>query len=165
VIRVGFELDGERVAATARPDTPLRDLLREQVGKTGVKVGCESGRCGACTVLLDGEPVKSCLVPAPKVEGRSVTTVHGLGGEGELTPVQKAFVDHFATQCGYCTPGFVVAATAFVTDAEDPSREEVEEALEGNVCRCTGYEKIVDAVAAVTDGEGDGDDDRDVPDS
>jgi len=148
VIRVGFELDGEAVTATARPDTPLRDLLRDTFEKTGVKVGCESGRCGVCTVLLDDEPVKSCLVPAPKVEGRSVTTVHGLGGDGELTPVQEAFVEHFATQCGYCTPGFVVTATDFVATAEDPSRGEIEAALEGNVCRCTGYERIVDAVAA-----------------
>lgn len=148
-VRVSFELDGEQVAATTRPDTPLRELLRAEFEKTGVKVGCESGRCGVCTVLLDGDPVKSCLVPAPKVEGRAVTTVHGLGGDEELTPVQDVFVEQFATQCGYCTPGFVVAATAFVTDAENPSRGEIESALKGNVCRCTGYERIVDAVEAV----------------
>lgn len=145
---IAFELDGQPVEATARLDQPLRDLLREELGETAVKAGCESGRCGVCTVLLDGEPVKSCLVVAAKADGSSVTTARGVGETDEGAALREAFADNWAVQCGYCTPGFLVTATAFLADTPDPDRDEVEAALEGNVCRCTGYRKLLDAVVA-----------------
>lgn len=148
-MKVSFELNGEPVAADVRPDAPLREVLRDEFGLTGVKVGCLSGRCGVCTVHLDGRAVKSCLVMAGKADGREVTTVAGLADDGDLHDVQRAFADGFAAQCGYCTPGFVMAAAEYLDDDPDPDRDAIRHALKGNVCRCTGYTKIVDAVEAV----------------
>jgi aerobic-type carbon monoxide dehydrogenase small subunit (CoxS/CutS family) len=149
-MHIEFELDGEPVEAEVDPDTPLRDVLREEFDKTGVKVGCLSGRCGVCTVHLEDTAVKSCLVMAPKADGKSVTTISGLAdGEDGLHEVQEAFVDHFASQCGYCTPGFVMSAVDYLEDDPDGDRDDVRAALKGNVCRCTGYEKILDAVEDV----------------
>lgn len=147
-MNVEFELNGETVTADVRPNQPLRDVLRSEFGLTGVKVGCLSGRCGVCSILLDGSVVKSCLVMAPKVDGRSVTTIEGLADGDNLHPVQEAFRDSFALQCGYCTPGFIMATVDYVSTAPGPSpeRDEVKSAIKGNVCRCTGYEKIIDAV-------------------
>lgn len=154
---IEFELNGTAVAVDANPARPLRDVLREELGKTEVKSGCQSGACGVCTVHVDGKAVKSCLLLAGKVDGASVTTIDGLAGEdGSLHAVQQAFHEHFASQCGYCTPGFIMAAAAFVetmADEEPVDRETIRAELKGNLCRCTGYEKIVDAVEACLDSE------------
>ena len=120
---------------------------------TGTHLGCEHGVCGACTVLVDGEPRRSCLVPLAAVDGMSVTTVEGLGGEGVLAPIQAAFHEKYAAQCGFCTSGFQMAAQALVDRADKPSRREIVEELSGHICRCTGYVKIVDAVLTAARGE------------
>ncbi|MGI5486963.1 (2Fe-2S)-binding protein [Microtetraspora malaysiensis] len=124
----------------------LSDFLRHDLGLTGTHVGCEHGVCGACTVLLDGEPVRSCLTFAVTVDGHEVTTVEGLAGDGELSPVQRAFTECHGLQCGFCTPGFLCAVTAFLRDNPAPTEEEVLEAVSGNLCRCTGYQNIVKSV-------------------
>lgn len=147
-MNVSFKLDGEERTVEVQPDTPLREMLRKECDRKSVKTGCDSGRCGSCTVLLDGDAVKSCLVLAPQVDGRSVTTVDGLAEGSAGRRVQDAFEEHFAIQCGYCTPGFVLSALSVLEDHPDADREELRSALEGNVCRCTGYEKILDAVEA-----------------
>jgi len=131
----------------------LLDLLREQLNLTGTKRGCDLGTCGCCTVLLDGRPTLSCLTLAPLVDGREVTTIEGLSPPNGLSPVQRAFVEHGATQCGFCTPGFVVTATALLRDVPHPTREQIERAISGNLCRCTGYTKIVEAIAAAAGGK------------
>lgn len=135
-----------RVGATAT----LVDVLRDQLGYTGTNKDCTMGICGVCTVLLDGRPVSSCLLLAVQAEGHAITTVEGIAAEDRLDPVQEAFVRHGAVQCGYCTPGFVVTAKALLDQHPRPSREEVLDALEGNVCRCTGYAKILEAVLAAS---------------
>lgn len=146
---IEFELNGRPVQTDVSPDTPLRDVLRDELDQLDVKEGCLSGRCGVCTVHLNGTSVKSCLVMAGKADGESVTTVEGVSEAGEFNEVQEAFVDHFASQCGYCTPGFVMSATEYLSDDPDPDRDEIRDALKGNICRCTGYEKIIDAVEDV----------------
>ena len=132
----------------APPERILLDWLREDLELTGTKRGCDLGTCGCCTVLLDGRPTLSCLVLAHAAAGRTVTTVEGVTPPDGLSPVQRAFVEHGATQCGFCTPGFVVTATALLRDHPHPSREEVVEAIAGNLCRCTGYTKIIEAILA-----------------
>jgi carbon-monoxide dehydrogenase small subunit len=138
--------------ALERLDVPsnmtLLQMLRDRLALTGTKNGCEAGECGACTVLLDGEPVNACMVLAVEADGRSVLTVEGLAPEGELSPLQRAFVDHNAVQCGYCTPGMLMSATALLQRNSSPSEAEIKEALLGNLCRCTGYVRIVEAVQA-----------------
>ena len=128
-----------------RPRT-LLELLRDEAGLTGTKEGCGNGECGACTVLLDGEPVRSCLVLAQEAHGRDVTTIEGLAANGQLSALQQAFVEGGAIQCGYCTPGFVLAAHALLQRDPDPDRDAIIEAFGGHLCRCTGYEAIVEAV-------------------
>jgi carbon-monoxide dehydrogenase small subunit len=135
------------------PLATLLDVLREELGVTSPKAGCEQGGCGACTVLVDGEPQRSCLTPVGALDGASVTTVEGLGAPEALSPLQQAFTQGYASQCGFCTPGFVVATTALLERSPDASREDVLEGLAGHVCRCTGYVKIIDAVAAVARGD------------
>lgn len=130
------------------PEEMLADVLRDRLGLMGTKIGCSEGECGACTVLVDGVPVLSCIYPAMKAQGREVTTIEGVASEGELHPVQEAFIENCATQCGYCTPGFVMSAVALLADKPTPGREEVLEGLSGNLCRCTGYYQIIDAVEA-----------------
>ena len=129
----------------------LADFLRHRLGLTGTHLGCEQGVCGACTVLLDGEPVRSCLMLAVQADGSSLTTVEGLAGD-ELHPLQQAFADCHGLQCGFCTPGFLISALHLLTENPDPSREQIRAGLSGNICRCTGYAGIVDAVrqAAIT---------------
>ncbi|GAA4584235.1 (2Fe-2S)-binding protein [Planotetraspora phitsanulokensis] len=124
----------------------LSDCLRHDLGLTGTHVGCEHGVCGACTVLLDGEPVRSCLTFAVTVDGHEITTVEGLAEEGALSPVQRAFSECHGLQCGFCTPGFLCTVTAFLRDNRTPTEEEVLEAVSGNLCRCTGYQNIIKAV-------------------
>ena len=126
----------------------LVHFLRDDLGLTGTHVGCDTGNCGACTIHLDGEPVKSCMLLAVQVDGAAITTIEGLAPEGELSPLQRAFNEHHALQCGYCTPGMLMSATALLERNAHPSEEEVRIALQGNICRCTGYVNIVEAVRA-----------------
>ena len=143
-------VNGTRLGATVEHRRTLADLLREDFGLTGTHLACEHGVCGACTVLLDGEAVRSCLLLAVQVDGAEVTTVEGLSpADGTLNPLQQAFADHHGLQCGFCTPGFIVSLTAFLRDNPDPTDEQIVEGLSGNLCRCTGYQGIVQAVEEV----------------
>jgi carbon-monoxide dehydrogenase small subunit len=135
------------------PLTTLLQVLREELYVTSPKAGCQQGGCGACTVLVDGEPQRACLTPLAAVEGSEITTVEGLGHPDSLSPVQAAFHDHYAAQCGFCTSGFMLAAHAYAQRGGGASRPEMIEALSGHVCRCTGYVKILDAVSALVSGE------------
>jgi carbon-monoxide dehydrogenase small subunit len=126
----------------------LLHMLRDHLALTGTKNGCEAGECGACTVLLDGEPVNACMVLAPEVDGRQVITVEGLSAGGELSPLQQAFVEHNAVQCGFCTPGMLISAHALLQRNPSPDEDEIKEAMLGNLCRCTGYVRIVQAIQA-----------------
>jgi carbon-monoxide dehydrogenase small subunit len=141
-----FDLNGKSVAVEAKSTTTLLDLLRVQLGVTSVKKGCEQGECGACTVLLDGLPVTSCLILAPQVDGRHVTTVEGLAENPLMKELRNAFMENGAVQCGYCTPGMLLSAYALLRDNPHPSEEEVRAGIEGNICRCTGYVKIIEAI-------------------
>ena len=145
-------LNGEEVTVQVNPSTLLVEVLRDQLELTGTKVACGEGECGACTVLLDGQPVNSCLVPALKAQGREVMTVEGLAPLGELHPLQKAFVEHGAVQCGYCTPGMLMSAKALLDHNPSPTEDEVRLAISGNLCRCTGYAKIVEAILDASTG-------------
>jgi len=131
------------------PNQTLLDLLRNELGLTGTKCGCEIGECGACTVLLDGEPVNSCLVLAPQIDGKVVLTVEGLARDGDLDPLQSSFLDHDAVHCGFCTPGMLMSATALLNQTPKPNEPEIRQSISGNLCRCTGYMQIVDAIKAV----------------
>jgi carbon-monoxide dehydrogenase small subunit len=141
-----LKLNGEEVTVQVKPSALLVEVLRDELELTGTKVACGEGECGACTVLLDGVPVNSCLVPALKAQGREVMTVEGLAPLGELHPLQKAFVEHGAVQCGYCTPGMLMSAKALLDDNPNPTEDEIRLAISGNLCRCTGYAKIVEAI-------------------
>jgi carbon-monoxide dehydrogenase small subunit len=145
---VSFELSGQDVEVMVAPMTTLQSVLRDQLGHTSVKEGCRQGGCGSCTVLVDGEPMVSCLLPVQDVAGRRVTTLEGLTPAQGLHPVQRAFLDANGFQCGYCTPGMELVAKALLDHNPAPSREEIVDALSGNVCRCTGYGSIIDAIAA-----------------
>jgi carbon-monoxide dehydrogenase small subunit len=149
-IAVTMTVNGERRRARVEARLTLADFLREECALTGTHLGCEHGVCGACTVLLDGDAVRSCLVFAVQAEGARVTTVEGLGGpDGALSPVQDALRAEHGLQCGFCTPGFVVSITALLAENPNPNDQEVREALSGNICRCTGYQGIVKAVQRV----------------
>jgi aerobic-type carbon monoxide dehydrogenase small subunit (CoxS/CutS family) len=143
-----FTLNGEAVDVSFAPYKTLLEVLREDLGHTGTKHGCELGECGACAVLLEGKPVLSCLVIAQECAGKSVLTVEGLTANGELHPLQEAFADLGAAQCGYCTPGILVTAKALLDQHSTPTRDQIREALSGNLCRCTGYLQIFEAVEA-----------------
>jgi len=145
-------INGQRVEVPSPPERILLDLLREDLNLTGTKRGCDLGTCGCCTVLLDGRPTLSCLTLATLAEGRAITTIEGISSGTELHPVQKAFVECGATQCGFCTPGFVLSAVALLRDHPRASRGEVVDAISGNLCRCTGYTKIVEAILAARPG-------------
>ena len=140
--------DQERSVLADTRDT-LLDLLRDRLGLTGTKEGCGNGNCGTCTVLMDGAPINACLVLALEVPGRSITTIEGLSAGGELHPLQQALVEHGGTQCGFCTPGIVLAAKALLDENPRPTEAQIRHAIAGNLCRCTGYVKIVEAIAAV----------------
>jgi carbon-monoxide dehydrogenase small subunit len=139
-------INGTSRTLDVRPELTLLDLLREQLGLTGTKCGCEIGECGACTVLLDGIAVNSCLVLAPQVDGRSVTTVEGLAKGETLSPLQEAFLDHDAVHCGFCTPGMLMSARDLLDHNSDPSEHDIRTAISGNLCRCTGYVNIVKSI-------------------
>ena len=144
-MKVEFELNGEAVAVQVEARTSLADCLRDSLGKTGTHLGCEHGVCGACTVLVNGDAVRSCLMLAAQVEGEKVVTVEGLSGD-VLSPLQASFRKHHALQCGFCTPGFITTAHALLTSEPDADEERVRDVLSGNLCRCTGYVPIVEAV-------------------
>jgi carbon-monoxide dehydrogenase small subunit len=145
-VSVGLSVNGAKHSLEVEPRRLLVHALRDDLGLTGTHVGCDTSNCGACTVHIDGRAVKSCTVLAVQAEGREVTTVEGLGSEGNLHPVQEAFWNDHGLQCGYCTPGMMMAAAALLADNPDPTEAEVRHALEGNLCRCTGYHNIVKAV-------------------
>ena len=145
-MRVSLEINGRAYEGDVEPRTLLSDFIRHQAGLTGTKVGCEQGVCGACTVQLDGEPVRSCLMLAVQANGRALKTVEGLSSNGELHPLQRAFNEAHALQCGFCTPGFLMSMEAFIREHPDAGDEELREALAGNLCRCTGYLGIIEAV-------------------
>ncbi len=146
--QIAVTVNGERREAEVEPRQLLVYFLREQLGLTGTNVGCDTSSCGACTVLLDGESVKSCTVLAVQADGHEVMTIEGLARDGELHPVQQAFHEQHGLQCGYCTPGMVLAAVSLLQEQPNPSEHEIRQALEGNLCRCTGYHNIVRAVQA-----------------
>ena len=146
--RVAVTVNGQRHEADVEPRQLLVYFLRETLGLNGTNVGCDTSSCGACTVLVDGESVKSCTVLAVQADGSDVTTIEGLAAEGELHPVQQAFHEQHALQCGYCTPGFVMATVSLLDENPSPSEDEIRRGLEGNLCRCTGYHNIVRAVEA-----------------
>ena len=143
---ISFKLNGKKTELRTDPSQTLIWVLRNQLNLTGTKWGCGTGFCGACTVLVDDEPVRSCSVPVSDIAGKKVTTIEGLEQKGKLHPVQKAFVDHDALQCGFCTPGMVLTTVAFLKKNPSPSREDIIEALEENLCRCTAHVRILDAV-------------------
>lgn len=145
-MEVSFELNGEPVTVTTEPYVSLLDMLRDKMGVKSVKKGCEQGECGACTILLDGAPVTSCLILAPQVEGRYVTTIEGLEKNPLMIDLREAFIENGAVQCGFCTPGMLMSAYALLRDNPHPSMDEVKRGIEGNICRCTGYTKIIEAI-------------------
>jgi aerobic-type carbon monoxide dehydrogenase small subunit (CoxS/CutS family) len=145
-VRVALNVNGESREALVPTHKTLLEVLREDLGLTGTKHGCELGECGTCTVLIDGEPVLSCLALPVEAEGAQITTVEGMAEGGRLHPLQQAFAELGAAQCGYCTPGILLTAQALLAERPSPTRQEVKEALAGNLCRCTGYTKILDAV-------------------
>lgn len=145
-VTVTATINGQRRAATVEPRTLLVHMLREQLNLTGTHTGCETGQCGACTVLLDGEAVKSCMVLAVQAEGRQITTIEGVAPRGKLHPIQQAFWEDHGLQCGYCTPGMILSSLSLLAENPDPTEEEIRHALEGNICRCTGYQSIVKSV-------------------
>jgi len=145
---ISLTVNGNPVSLEVEPRTLLATLLREGLGLTGTHVGCDTSQCGACVVHVDGAPVKSCTMLAVQAEGSEITTIEGLAPEGELHPMQEAFRDHHGLQCGFCTPGMVMTSVALARDNPELSEEEVRQGLEGNLCRCTGYQNIIRAVLA-----------------
>lgn len=148
-INVNLNVNGKEVTLKVGPKERLIDTLREQLNLTGTKEGCSIGECGACTVILNGEAVSSCLILTGQIGGSEVLTIEGLEVAGKLDPLQKAFIDYQAVQCGFCTPGMLMSAKALLTKNPHPSREEIKTTLEGNLCRCTGYEQIIEAIESV----------------
>jgi aerobic-type carbon monoxide dehydrogenase small subunit (CoxS/CutS family) len=154
-VRIAVDVNGERYDREVEPRTLLSDFIRHDLGLTGTKVGCEHGVCGACTVQLDGEPMRSCLMLAVQANGRSLRTIEGLAADGEH-PLQRAFHERHALQCGFCTAGFLMSLEPFVRENREPSEAEIREALAGNLCRCTGYRGMVEAVGQAARDPGDG---------
>ena len=145
---IKFILNGDPVEAYASDSMTMLDFLRKEMHLTGSKRGCEEGACGACTIMLDGRPVNSCMMLAVEADGHEIITVEGLMQNGQLSAVQKEFIDKWAMQCGFCTPGMVMSATALLKDNPNPTEYEIRDAIAGNLCRCTGYTKIVEAIGA-----------------
>ena len=146
---ISFTINGVEETHEVPSNMTLLTLLREQLNLTGVKSGCDAGECGACTVLMDGEPVNACLVLAVEVDGVNIRTVEGLESDGQLDPLQKAFIELTGTQCGFCTPGVLIQARALLDRNPDPTKDEIKSALRGNLCRCTGYTRIIESIQAV----------------
>jgi carbon-monoxide dehydrogenase small subunit len=146
MVKISFKLNGRDVEIETEPNKRLLDMLRNDFKLKSVKEGCGEGECGACTVIVDGKAVTSCTVLAPQVDGLSVITVEGIEEQGELHRLQKAFIEHGAVQCGFCTPGMLLSAKALLDENPNPTEEEIKTAISGNLCRCTGYKKIIEAV-------------------
>jgi len=153
-VELAFVVNGEPVRLEVAPHATLLEVLREQLELTGSKYGCGEGECGACSVILDGRVVNSCLVLALECAGAEVLTIEGLAANGRLHPIQQAFVEHGAIQCGFCTPGMIMATHALLQANPTPTEEQIKRGLEGNLCRCTGYRKIIDAVLSLAQGGG-----------
>mgnify|MGYP001342210012 FL=1 len=150
-MKITFTLNDETITMDIKEDIRLLDFLRDELGLTGTKEGCGEGECGACTVIIDGKAVNSCLVLLPEIDGSKITTIEGLSKNGELDPIQKAFIDEGAVQCGFCTPGMIMSTKGLLDRKVNPSDEEIMEAIEGNLCRCTGYYKILQAIRTAAD--------------
>ncbi|MFB6228608.1 MAG: (2Fe-2S)-binding protein [Halobacteriales archaeon] len=148
---ITLTVNGNEHELDVEPRELLIHTLRDEMGYTGPNVGCETSMCGACTVHMDGDPVKACTILSVQADGSEVTTIEGLGEDGKMHPLQKSFQEEHGLQCGYCTPGMVMTGVGFLEDNADPEREEIREALEGNLCRCTGYQNIVNAVETAAD--------------
>ena len=146
MVEINLKVNGKDYVLEVEEDMRLLDLLREKLGLLGVKEGCSEGECGACTVIMDGKVVNSCLIMAFQAEGSSIITIEGLEKEGEIHPVQQAFIEVGAVQCGYCTPGMILSAKALLDKNPNPTEQEIREGISGNLCRCTGYNKIIQAV-------------------
>jgi carbon-monoxide dehydrogenase small subunit len=144
-----MKVNGAEYDVKAKPNVTLLDVLRYEIGLTGTKEGCSTGNCGACTILLDGQAVNSCLILASEVEGKEITTIEGLGQPGNLHPLQLAFIDEGAVQCGFCIPGMILTAKALLDTNPKPTETQIRESIAGNLCRCTGYDKIVRAIQRV----------------
>lgn len=151
---IQLKVNGEPYEIRVEPWKTLVEVVREDIGLTGTKEACSTGECGACAVLLDGKPVNSCLVLAVEAQGKDIITVEGLAKEGKLHPIQEAFIQHGAIQCGFCTPGMLLSAKALLDENPHPTEAEVKEAISGNLCRCTGYVKIIEAILAAAKGQG-----------
>ena len=149
MISIELKVNQDVYAVEVKPNESLLDVLRDKIGLTGTKKGCDTGQCGACTVLLDGKPVPSCLILAVDAKGKEITTIEGVAVDGRLHPLQEAFIQKGAVQCGYCTPGMILSAKALLDASPRPTEEEIKEAIAGNLCRCTGYVKIVEAISSV----------------
>ena len=149
---IELKVNGESYDVAVKPNRTLLEVLREELGLTGTKEGCDAGDCGTCTVLLDGQPVPSCLVLAIDAQGKDILTIEGMANGPELHPIQKAFVDYGAIQCGFCSPGMMLTAKALLDRNPNPSEAEVREAISGNLCRCTGYVKIIEAIMVAAQG-------------
>ena len=145
---IQLTVNREPYKVAVNPNESLLHVIRERLGLKGTKCGCNVGECGACTVLIDGKPVRSCLTLAVAARDKEITTIEGLADGEELHPLQKAFIEYGAVQCGFCTPGFIMSAKALLDEKLDPTEDEIKEAIEGNLCRCTGYNKIVEAIRA-----------------
>ena len=152
-MKISFVLNGEQICRDVRPEMRLLDFLREEMHLTGAKEGCGEGECGACTVIIDGRAQHSCLTMTGQIDGCEVLTIEGLEQNGELDPLQKAFIKYSAFQCGFCTPGMILSAKALLMANPDPTDEEITRAIAGNICRCTGYTEIRAAIRAAADGE------------
>lgn len=148
---IRMKLNDEPVEALIQENWTLLDFLRNNLGLTGTKKGCEEGECGACTVLLDDKPVNSCLTLAVEADGREIRTIEGVARSGELHPIQRAFIEKWGLQCGFCTPGMIMSATALLKENPNPTEIEIREAIAGNLCRCTGYTKIVEAISTAAE--------------
>lgn len=149
--KINFILNGCQVTAEVAPDTLLVDFLRDELGLTGTKRGCGVGECGACTIIIDGKSANSCMILAAVVDGCNIETIEGLRKGEQLHPLQQSFIDYGAVQCGFCTPGMIMSAKALLDENPHPTRQEIQVAISGNLCRCTGYQKLVDAVQAAAD--------------
>ncbi len=150
-IKIKLTVNERDYVVEVKPHWTLLDVIRDQIGLTGTKYGCGTGECGACTVLMDGKPAPSCLVLAAQAEGKEIVTIEGLSNGDKLHPLQKAFIEHGAIQCGYCTPGMILSAKALLDRKSNPTEEEVRYAIDGNLCRCTGYVKQVEAILAAAE--------------
>ncbi|MBO4302245.1 (2Fe-2S)-binding protein [Methanosarcinaceae archaeon] len=149
--RLSFTLNGKKISADVDPDMRLADFLRDQLCLTGTKIGCGKGECGACTVIMNGKAVTSCIIPVMRAEGAVIETIEGLAKGGKLHPLQEEFINKGAIQCGFCTPGFIMSAKALLDENNNPTPEQVREAIGGNICRCTGYVKIEEAILSAAE--------------